>query len=239
MGRFRQFMSSWKAGDFFRQLATVVIGIVITFGGSALIQRAADRKEAKHLLGMVRDELNINIGRIQSYRDYFERDIAGFQALRPYLVGDDPGAIPVDTLEKYRRTIVASSAYGAITNAFETLKSSPVIGSVGNNELMSELFSTYNVMDYAESLTGAFTERKREGIIKVNDTLDPRTMDVFFTPEGFRKVFVHIATSEAGSQMRNYIISVANGNNNYQVDIADQFIAQIKEVIQNIEKEIE
>ncbi|MDR2890107.1 MAG: hypothetical protein LBV18_00620 [Alistipes sp.] len=161
MGRIREVMSSWKAGDFFRQLATVIIGIVVTFGGSALIQRSAERKEARHLLTMVRSELQLNKKAIEDQIEWHEHELAGVRAFFPYL--ENPGDVPIDTLVKYSN-IMSSIVLSAHSNAFQMLKTSSAVQSMNDKRLLLDLFKVYsnldanvsNVRGYVDSKTADF-----------------------------------------------------------------------------------
>ena len=238
MGTFKSIMNRWRTGDFFRQLATVVIGIMITFGGSALIQRGAQRREARKILTMVRDELNTNMEGLREYRDYFQSEIDGCRALAPWIVKGVAEEIPLDTLERYRSVLVSVSYFIATDNSFETLKSSPVIGAVADSELVNAVFEIYEMLEAGAAYTERFFKPKWDGAFTLLQNLDVATMNGFFTPEGLREAFARIATHDSGKELRYHIVSLANGNNNYQVDLANEYIARIERVVQMIEKEL-
>ncbi len=231
-------MANWKASDFLRQLATVVIGIIITFGGSGLIQRNVQKKESRLILTMVREELKINIEAIRAYRDNFVRDIEGFRVVKPWIVAGIPENIPTDTLESYRDVFATWDVFIATTSSFETMKASSAIRTIDNKELLSALFGVYEQMDRGQNLTESFISTKTNGFQKIHDSMDAQMVNDFYTPKGLSDFFVHMATSATGSQMRNYIISVANGNNNFQIGLADELIAWIEGVIQMIDREL-
>ncbi len=84
---------------FLIDLATVVIGIALTFGGSELMQQRTQRKEAARVLAMVREELQENLAEIGIQKDWLEDEQAGTTALGPYI--NAPESIPADTLRKH------------------------------------------------------------------------------------------------------------------------------------------
>lgn len=234
---FKQWLSGWKADDFFRQLATVVIGIVITFGGSGLIQKSAQKREARAILEMVRVELDQNIEGVENYCRAFELDIAGCRALAPWIVSGRPEQIPLDTLAAYRSVLVMHASYTPVTNSFETLKGSQITKSLGNNELMNALYDIYSDLDNADNADFLMRD-KFEGMKRLFASLDAQTLNDFYTPEGLRDYFVRLATRPEGGEMRFYIITVANGNNHGNLKIAEVLIAKIRGVQQMIDKEV-
>ena len=49
--------TEYRFGDFFRNFIAVVLGIVITFAGSDLIEERKIRNEVKDALSLVKDEI--------------------------------------------------------------------------------------------------------------------------------------------------------------------------------------
>lgn len=45
--RSRRGFASWSAGDYFKQLSVVIIGIVVTFSGSGLLDRIKIRRQIR------------------------------------------------------------------------------------------------------------------------------------------------------------------------------------------------
>ena len=52
--------TEYRFGDFFRNFIAVVLGIVITFAGSDLIEERKIRNEVKDALSLVKDEILLN-----------------------------------------------------------------------------------------------------------------------------------------------------------------------------------
>jgi hypothetical protein len=234
MKGFRQFMSSWKAGDFFRQLATVVIGIVITFGGSGLIQRAADRKEAKHLLGMVKSELEGNAFQARGQKEWFEYEKNGARAIRPYI--DDPEALPIDTLLKYIN-IQSSRLHPATSNAFTILKSSGSIQSIKDKRFLLDLFSAYDAMAACNSNAISYTEAKSRMWQNYFDSVERDMVETVFEMRDPIGLIAHVAASP---QITQYLIKTANGTwINGLIEEHGDLATRIDSMILKIEKQIQ
>lgn len=52
--------TEYRFGDFFRNFIAVVLGIVITFAGSDLIEERKIRNEVKDALSLAKDEILLN-----------------------------------------------------------------------------------------------------------------------------------------------------------------------------------
>ena len=61
----KRMSTEYRFGDFFRNFIAVVLGIVITFAGSDLIEERKIRNEVKDALSLVKDE---NITQQGDYR---------------------------------------------------------------------------------------------------------------------------------------------------------------------------
>ena len=56
----KRMSTEYRFGDFFRNFIAVVLGIVITFAGSDLIEERKIRNEVKDALSLVKDEILLN-----------------------------------------------------------------------------------------------------------------------------------------------------------------------------------
>ncbi len=199
-------MSSWKAGDFFRQLATVVVGIIITFGGSSLIQRNAQKREARHLLEMVKMELEHNTRQARGQKEWFEYEKSGAKAFRPYI--DNPSAIPADTLERYV-DIQSSKVFPGSTNAFEILRSSDAIRSIKDKSFLLNLFQVYDMMMALGTNARTYTDTKIATWHKYYDSVERDMVETVFEPRDLVRLFAHVTASP---YIARYVVETANIN---------------------------
>ncbi len=205
MSGFGRFMSSWKAGDFFRQLATVVIGIVITFGGSSLIQRGAQKREARHLLEMVKIELEQNAGQARARKEWFEYLKNGARALRLYI--DNPNAVPIDTLRKYIN-IQGSPLHPGTTNALEVLRSSDAIRSIKDQSFLVDLFGVYDLMVACDSNEMAYNDEKIRIQGMYDDSVERDMVEEVFEGTDIVRQFALMAASP---HIARYLVETAQG----------------------------
>ncbi len=233
---FKETIRRWKTSDFLRQLASVIIGILITFGGSTLIQRCSERREVAQVLSMVRDELQINLHGIERQKEYRAHDFAGAKAIRPYV--DSPESMPVDSLYKYINVFFGDRSYfGCLTNSLEVLKNSEQIHYIRNKKLIRDLFMVYENMKNFQESTKEFHSQR---IIGFNDYIVSGSSDitesVLTDPSVLPKAF---AEGIKTPSVRQFIIYTDSGNNGigFILRLADQLITDITKVINMIDKE--
>ncbi len=233
MGKFRELVRRLKAGDFFRQLATVVIGIIITFGGNELIQQSARKREARHLLEMVKLELKHNTLQAGAQKEWFEYEKNGAKATRSYI--DDPYTIPVDTLKRYIN-IQSSRVFPGTANAFEILRTSDAIRSIKDKSFLLRLFGAYNMMAACDSNAKSYSDIKIETFRKYYDSVERNMVEAVFEPTDIVRMFAHVAAS---SYIAQYLVETANSSwiDNLIHDF-ERLESELSEVAKTIDTEI-
>ena len=92
-------LKSWRVGDYFRQLSTVVIGVLITFWGSDLVTQHARQREIRSLMQLIVQELQTNRKELQSIQSEIADDVRMSRLLQQAALNLD--AIAPDTLRRY------------------------------------------------------------------------------------------------------------------------------------------
>lgn len=226
--------TNWKFGDFVLQLATVVIGILITFGGSALIQKGVERRQARHLLEMVAGELKGNIFLLKSQRDYLIGEFAAARALLPYI--HDPLSAPPDTIVKYQYVANLITFNRVLTPALEVMKNSPQVDAVGDAELLRSIFNMYtNIEVYYGNLWTSFVESKADGIHAYYDNMPLSVAEATYRGDEQAWVIVFADMMQRSAVLRNYLISMIGGRGEGFIPHADSLIADVEEVIARID----
>jgi hypothetical protein len=224
--------TNWAPGDFWLQLATVIIGIAVTFGGSSMIEKRAERKRNNFILVTMRDELKTNLDRVEMLRERLSYEHEGAIVLRRYI--DAPETIPDDSLEKYLNVIAGIRVFGPESNSFEMLKSSSQIQNINNLTLVRDMFLVYGQMvEFHERL-----EMYNSPKVRFQD--DRNTMpyeDLEATFQSHRRAFVEMVKFPA---IRNFIVSAASNNLplNVMMSAADSLAIAIPRIINEIDKEV-
>jgi hypothetical protein len=224
----------WGTVGYLRQLSTVVIGILITFGGSALIKVAGDRHEAGQVLTMVRDELGKNLARATEQRTRLVHEMEGARAMKPFI--HSPGALPGDVLARYLDVITDTETAAYLTNSFEMLKGAH-LKAVRNRELIRNLFTVYENTGHFESSVRTYNSLKERGLTDYFANLDSDLFDALLTldPGARHAVFADMMRSPV---MRNYVVSAADENYKNLIPDADRLTAEIESAMEMIDQEV-
>ena len=137
---------AWKS--FFSELVAVILGIVITFAGQGIIDRAHDRKEVRSALQLVRTELISNRQDISYLRDYLNQAQQSAQYLvdNPELLKhiDRLDSATLDTVTYHQGMIYAEVSLNLPHDALELLKTSSIFQKIGDNALSMKIIRAYD-----------------------------------------------------------------------------------------------
>ncbi len=139
---FRTSSKKWRAGSFFMQLATVVIGILITFQGSAWVERNSQRNQMKKILENVVSEMNTNLIRMEYDSRQVKRELAAAEFFSRHI--NDLRGAPADSVDIHIRGLENNMRFFVISDALEVLKASATSVKVIDKELLQDIFALYN-----------------------------------------------------------------------------------------------
>lgn len=134
--------------SFFSELIAVVLGIVITFAGQGMIDRAHDRKEVRSALQLVRTELISNRDDISELRTVLEqvqqsaRYLADNSALLQNVHALD--SADLSTLTYHQSMVFADISLSLPHDALELLKTSSIFQKIGDNALSMKIIRAYD-----------------------------------------------------------------------------------------------
>ena len=134
--------------DFVSDLLSVILGIVITFAIQGKIDRAADKKNVRSALELVRTELQTNLDDIGIMTDYLRAEGASAKYLLAHK--DDIASCPKDSLDYHSGVVFASVSITTCHDALELLKMSSLFQKIENNPLSMKIIRAY---DACESIT--------------------------------------------------------------------------------------
>jgi hypothetical protein len=132
--------------NFFSNLVSVVLGIVITFSVQGLIDRAQGRKEVRTGLELVRTELTANIEDIRTMSEYLEEERASAQYLldnRNHLE-----RCPVDSVDYHAGVIFAEASITLSRDAMDLMTMSSLFQQIGDNLLSMKIIRAYDTCRY-------------------------------------------------------------------------------------------
>lgn len=172
----------WTWREYMLQLSVVILGIVITFAGSGLIERWQRQRQVKMTMQLIVEELHTNRALAGYVCEKLEYDRRGMLMFQSYDMDID--AIPVDSLHQYGLLIGAHRSFVLQADALEVLKASGAISSVGDKQFLMKLLGCYNKLKMFGQNVDSYNVRKIDALnhlftnssdVNLN-TNDPRGM---------------------------------------------------------------
>ncbi len=221
----------WRIRDYLLQLSVVVIGILITFQGSAWIERTSQRRALTNTMSMVREELADNLAGLDYIKSTLESDFEAAANLLRHSYR--PDEVPDQILADYFPVMLQTRNFRLPSNSFEVLKNSNQTQAIKNKELLRNLFDRYEDIGFVMSNVDTYYRKKGAGM---EDLLTRTDSEMY--EEGFRGNFKPYFTEYTKNvSTRNFLISTANGNYSYLITSIDDLMEGILSVIGQIDSE--
>ena len=96
-----KFLDKFRPGDYLRELSVVILGVAVTFAGSAMITNHTVRKNIKENMRLIKIELEKNVMKLHEAMDYIAADVH----IGREMLSRDYRSIPPDTLRMYAHAI--------------------------------------------------------------------------------------------------------------------------------------
>jgi len=133
-----------KFGNFFREVAVVVIGVAITLSASVWISNRNEKRDMSLYLNAIKMELEENIKIINGSIEYLLPDVKYSAYLRTH----DKKSLNDDSIKYYADTCCyIINSFKLKTNAFEAFKSSGIIRLLDDKELLLKMWDVYTGLD--------------------------------------------------------------------------------------------
>ena len=161
---------NWRLGEYTRQLSVVVLGIVITFLGSAAISAIKERKEVRTTLSFVKSELEENKATLIETRQRIELEVAAARFLLHYK--NNLQAAPADSLSTYYIVPFQATIDSYSSDALELMKTSGIFPKLSDEYLGLDIIKTYNEIRVASDFYRYFSKTKDEGLKIIMANLD-------------------------------------------------------------------
>ena len=216
---------NWKLGEYTRQLSIVVLGIVITFLGSAAIGSIKEHKEVRTALRLVVSELQENKNTLNEVinRIQLEKDAACFL----YRDKDNLASAPADTLNEYFIVPFQLTLERPTNDALELMKTSGIFPKLDDEKLGLQIIKTYNEMQLAIDSYSYFNKIKEEGIKIISANLENKL--ILFESESPVTIWNTVLKDPMGEVILKQTMAI------YQSEYIEAAILIIDETIKEIE----
>lgn len=148
----------WTWREYALQLSVVILGVVVTFVGSGVVERWRQARNVRTVMQLVVEELKANRSNLEHVCEKLRYDRQGMLMFQHYDM--DVDRIPADSLLKYNYIIGAVRDFSPRSDALEVLKASGAIVSVGDKQLLLEVLACYTSLEEFAKNVGFYNKQK-------------------------------------------------------------------------------
>lgn len=154
----RRELTTLKIGDYILQLSVVILGVIVTFGGSTLLSERAKAKEIANTMEMIKIELEMNKKDIQEISQY----LAAEQKMSRYLLHfeNNLSEASEDTLKMQLNFPFRINRFKARTDALEMFKMSSLAQQIQDKKLILQIIKTYTEIKAVEDVVKWYYDLK-------------------------------------------------------------------------------
>ena len=160
--------------NFFISFFSIFLGMVCTFVGQGMIDRAAAKNEVRTALELVRSELEANIRDINEMADYMEQERLSANFFLENRTKLDK--CPADSVNFHAGMLLADASITLPHNALELLKMSSIFQKLGNDQLSMDIIRAY---DSCESSVACYNKYISDRDELVNQSIDEKSITQF------------------------------------------------------------
>ena len=133
--------------NFLISFISIFLGMLCTFAGQGMIDRAADKKEVRSALALVRSELVTNKSDISTMSEYLRQER---RAAEYFLENRTKlASCPQDSINFHSGVIFADASITLSQDALELLKMSSLFQKIGDNDTAMKIIRAYDTCSSA------------------------------------------------------------------------------------------
>ena len=151
-------ITSWKIGDYIRQLSIVMVGIIVTFAGSNMITDYSQSKEIVNVLQLVKNELELNKKEVRRITERIQLERKACSYVLKYR--DCIEKASEDTLRMYSNIPFQSRSFVYTKDAMELLKISSLFQKIQPRILVLQIIKSYSDLEITRMLVKDFYDIK-------------------------------------------------------------------------------
>lgn len=131
--------------NFLISFLSIFLGMLFTFLGQGMIDRAADRKDVRSALDLIRTELITNIEDVGIMTDFLNQETKSAQ----YFLDNraNLAKCPADSIDYHSGIIFADVSITLSHDALELLKMSSLFQKIGDSRLSMEIIRAYDTCE--------------------------------------------------------------------------------------------
>lgn len=218
---------NWE--DFAMNFFSVFLGIVLTFGGEAIIDEYREDKEVCEALRLVSNELKDNVQQYDAYIENMQFENRAAIFLMQYY--DNYDACDVDTLYKYCNAPLTKFSFDSSEEALELLKTSSLFQKIEDKDLALNIIRVYTLVRSVKESVEFYGEKK----VKLIDKAMNEEATKLFARNNFtaQEMWTALTSSDNGRQFVHEVqISTSSALSQEGIkEFLEEVIKQIEEYI--------
>lgn len=228
-GRQNADSGKWSIHDYLIQVSVVIIGILVTFQGSAWIERNHRRNEVREILTMVNDELRENLGEVERGRSILKWELNGTGFFARHI--SDIRQAPADSLAMHASVLGITTDFFHSTNALEVLKTSSSSVNAMDKTLLREIFTCYDSVSSTIDALNSYYEKKSALIDDFYLSVDRNTFKLLNSDaDNYPYIEKYLENTSTG----NFIMN-AGPNLSHMIVLSDNLVRTLNETMGSIE----
>ena len=176
---------NWTWRDYALQLSVVIIGIVVTFAGSGLIERWRVAREVRATMLLVHAELETNRADFMQVWDYQQWEMRACKRLTDNR--RDLKRIPSDTLASFDPVYGRIHFFHPRRDAFEVLKNSGLMSSVSDKDFLLAVTQGYAVLADLEENISMYYQLKLTAQNDMSKDFSEKQRERFYTGDMYER----------------------------------------------------
>ena len=181
MAKKKKFFPAWSWHEYVLQLSVVIVGIVVTFAGSGLIERLRQARDVRAAMMLVHSELETNRMKIHEVWDWIQREADAYRILAENR--RDLKAIPQDTMASFVPVFGRLLSFHPRQDAFEVLKNSGLMASVRDKDFLLAVTQGYATLAELEENVGLYFKLKAEAQGDMSKAFNNAQREMYYSGE--------------------------------------------------------
>lgn len=169
----------WTWREYALQLSVVVIGIVVTFAGSGMLERSRQARDVRAAMVLVHSELETNRMKIREVGDWIRREADAYRVLTQHR--RDLKRIPQDTMDSFAPVFGRILSFHSRQDAFEVLKNSGLMASVRDKDFLLAVTQGYATLAELEENVGLYFKLKSGVRSDMSKAFSRSQQDIFYS----------------------------------------------------------
>lgn len=179
MAKKKKSFSAWTWREYVLQLSVVIIGIVVTFAGSGLVERSRQARDVRAAMVLVHSELETNRMKIQEVWEWIQRESDTYRILTENRY--DLKSIPQDTMASFIPVFGRILSFHPRQDAFDVLKNSGLMASVRDKDFLLTVTQGYATLAELEENVELYYKLKSDAQNDMSKAFSTSQREIYYS----------------------------------------------------------